>query len=175
MQDIMTAIIDNLNSLHCQFSDITRELQDLYNDTGEVSIHTFQILQADLKYVESQIAIASMVNCTPHPITIEGLGELPPSGILPRVSTEYLHDFPINGVRVRQKVYGVGTVTGLPEPVEGLSFIVSGMVREALSLSDALSALPEFQSRPDVFAPDTGDDAIRNEKGHIVAVRGLVQ
>ncbi len=174
MQDIMTAIIDNLNSLHCQFSDITRELQDLYSDTGEVSIHTFQILQADLKYVESQIAIASMVNCTPHPITIEGLGELPPSGILPRVANSYEDCLPQNNIRVRNKV-GAGVVTGLPEPVEGLSFIVSGMVREALSLSDALSALPEFQSRPDVFAPDTGDDAIRNEKGHIVAVRGLVQ
>ena len=60
-------------------------------------------------------------------------------------------------------------MTGLPYPVEGLTFIVSGMVR------DALSALPARLSRPDVYAPDTGSDAIRNEKGHIVSVRGLVQ
>lgn len=174
MQDIMTDLINNLNSLHCQFSDITSELQDLYNDTGEVSIHTFQILQAERNYIESQIAIASFVNCTPHTITIEGLGDIPPSGILPRVSNSYEDCLPLNIIRVRYKV-GAGVVTGLPDPVEGLSFIVSGMVRDALNLSDATSALPEFQSRPDVYAPDTGPDAVRNEKGHIVVVRGLVQ
>ena len=170
MQDIMTAIIGKLNSLHCQFSDITSELQDLYNDTGEVSIHTFQILQEELKYVESQITIASFVNCTPHHLTIEGIGELPPSGILPRVSKEYSECWPINGVRIRKAVVNPASVVGLPEPVEGFTFIVSGMVR------DALSAIPSLtQRRPDVFAPDTGEDAIRDDKGHIVAVRGLVQ
>ena len=73
------------------------------------------------------------------------------------------------GVRVRKAVFDPVSVDGLPDPVEGITFIVSGMVR------DALSALPAWLQRPDVYAPDTGADAIRNEHGHIVAVRGLVQ
>ena len=169
MQDIMTAIVNNRTLLLKQYTEVENELDYLYLEGDEDSILD------ELDLLASELIKASFVNCTPHFLTIEGVGELPPSGILPRVSTEYLDDLAINGVRVRQKVYGVGTVTGLPEPVEGLSFIVSGMVREALSLSDALSALPEFQSRPDVYAPDTGSDAVRNEQGHIVAVRGLVQ
>ena len=83
------------------------------------------------------------------------------------VSKDCSYDLEINGVRVRQKFYGA--VTGLPNPVDGLTFIVSGMVR------DAISVLPAHMRRPDVCAPDTGPDAIRNDKGQIVAVRGLVQ
>jgi hypothetical protein len=57
-----------------------------------------------------------------------------------------------------------GVVTGLPKAVEGVYLIVSGMVLEALS-----------GSRPDVVAPDTGPDAVRNAAGHIVAVLGFVE
>ena len=116
-----------------------------------------------------------MVNCTPYQINIEGLRGLRPSGILPRVSKSFEDGLPLHGVRVRKNIYDPADVVGLPAPVKGLTFVVSGMVRDALSLGDAMSALPEFQSRPDVYAPDTGPDAIRNDKGHIVAVRGLVQ
>jgi hypothetical protein len=42
--------------------------------------------------------------------------------------------------------------------------IVSGMVLDALA-----------GGRPDVVAPDTGPDAVRDEKGHIVAVLGFVE
>ena len=117
--------------------------------------------------IAQELIKSSFVNCTPHFLTIEGLGELPPSGILPRVSADYSHDLEIHGVRVRQKFYGA--VTGLPDPVDGLTFIVSGMVR------DAISVLPAHMRRPDVCAPDTGPDAIRNDLGGIIAVRGLVQ
>ena len=163
MQDIMTAIIRNRNLLHKQYIEVENELDYLYLEGDEDAI------LEELDLLASELIKTSFINCTPHHLTINGIGELPPSGILPRVSAEYLTDHAINGVRVRQKVYGVGTVTGLPYPVEGLTFIVSGRVR------DALSALPTLLQRPDVYAPDTGADAVRNEQGHIVAVRGLVQ
>lgn len=55
-------------------------------------------------------------------------------------------------------------MTDLPEPKLDTIYIVSGMVLAALN-----------GSRPDVYAPDIGPDAIRNDKGHIIAVIGLVQ
>ena len=101
------------------------------------------------------------VNCTPHAITIEGLGTLQPSGILPRVLTSRGSATTIAGVRIVRTIKG--GVEGLPAAAEGVALIVSGMVLDALA-----------GSREDVFAPDTGADAIRNEKGHIVSVLGLV-
>lgn len=163
MQDIIAAIIRNRNLLNKQYTEVERELDYLYLEGDEDAI------QEELDVIESELAKASFVNCTPQHLTIEGIGEIPPSGILPRVSTAYNdYGLSINGVRVRQNYNGVGSVAGLPTPVEGLNYIVSGEVR------DALSSLPDHLQRHDVFAPDTAD-AIRNEKGQIVAVRGLVQ
>ncbi len=69
----------------------------------------------------------------------------------------------INGVPVYSAPV-VGRVEGLPEPQEGTIYIVSGMV------------LAHCQGRTDVFGPGTGpkDGAIRNEKGHIIAVTRLI-
>lgn len=166
MQTIIKSITDRIELLEKHCSEIRREISSFHWGDDEMSA---QILQSDLDHIEAQIPIARMVNCTPHQINIEGLGELRPSGILPRVSTHSHEGYPVNGVRVRHTSYNTDTVTGLPDPVDGLVFIVSGMVR------DALSALPTLLQRPDVYAPDTGADAVRNEQGHIVAVRGLVQ
>ena len=52
-------------------------------------------------------------------------------------------------------------VIGLPAQEDGTYYIVSGMVLSELN-----------GSRPDVIAPKTDDTAIRNEKGHVVAVTG---
>jgi len=60
-----------------------------------------------------------------------------------------------------------GEVVGLPEPEADTTIIVSGFVLAALA--------SEGSTRKDVVAPGTGpnDGAIRNEKGHIVAVTRL--
>jgi hypothetical protein len=101
------------------------------------------------------------VNCTPHALTVDGLGTIEPSGIVPRVATQRLPATTIGGVRLVRTVKGA--VDGLPAAADGVVLVVSGMVLDALN-----------GSRPDVVAPDTGPDAVRNEKGHIVAVRGFV-
>jgi len=56
-------------------------------------------------------------------------------------------------------------VSGLPAYTRGVMLLVSGMVRDAL------------EDRGDVWSPGTGpeDGAIRNDKGHIVAVTRLIQ
>lgn len=103
-------------------------------------------------------------NLTPHTINIvlptnEKL-VIPASGIVARVSSTAIHLEPIDGIPVVNTVYG--EVVSLPEPEEGVIYIVSAMV------------LSRVQGRPDVFGPDTGPTAIRDE-GKIVAVRGLVR
>jgi hypothetical protein len=102
----------------------------------------------------------NFVNCTPHALTVEGLGTIPVSGVVPRCATVRSEAHSVGGVRlVRQTV---GQVTGLPESAPDTVYIVSGMVLGALN-----------GTRSDVVAPDTGADAVR-ENGQIVAVRGFV-
>ncbi len=68
----------------------------------------------------------------------------------------------IDGVRTFKVTYG--GVIGLPDPIEGIVYVVSAMVQ---------AVVPE---RQDVFAPATGHpEAVKNEKGHILSVPGLVQ
>ena len=96
----------------------------------------------------------TIVNLTPHSVRLNSGEEFPASGQVARVSCSYSE----------QDERGVclaifGEPIDLPAPVEGVLYVVSGMVA---------SAVPE---RMDVVAPATGHpDAVRNEKGHIVSV-----
>jgi hypothetical protein len=101
------------------------------------------------------------VNLTPHAITVEGLGTIPASGQVARVSVAQRDMGTRGGIRLRQSVKGM--VEGIPAPVDGVTYIVSGMVLDALAGS----------RMADVVAPDTGADAIRKD-GQIVAVRGFL-
>jgi len=101
------------------------------------------------------------VNMTPHALTVEGLGTIPASGQVARVSVAQRDMGIRGGVRLRQSVKGM--VEGIPAPADGITYIVSGMVLDALAGSRL----------GDVVAPDTGADAIR-ENGQIVAVRGFI-
>ena len=103
------------------------------------------------------------VNLTPHTINIVGVGEIPPSGIIARVEmTERVFatmgKVPIIARKPKR-------VIGLPEPELGTIFLVSSMV---------LDAMGRRANRGDVVAPDTGETAIRNERGQIVAVTRFV-
>jgi hypothetical protein len=100
------------------------------------------------------------INCTPHALTVEGIGTIEPSGTVPRCATVRSDPTLVDGVRyVGQEM---GAVTGLPSYTDGIMLVVSGMVLAALN-----------RTRADVVAPDTGPDAIRKD-GQIVSVRGFV-
>lgn len=104
----------------------------------------------------------ALVNLCPHPINVRLPSgetiEIPPSGIVARVASRPgAEDGDADGV----PCFGVvsfGEVENLPEPQDGVTFIVSGLVAGRVS-------------RRDVVSPGTGpnDKAIRKD-GAIVAV-----
>lgn len=109
----------------------------------------------------------NVINLTPHPIVVrmqDGSDVVyPTSGIVARVSEKQmqasrdnLNGIPLVGKSVLDKVID------LPDRVDGTIYLVSGMVAQNVS-------------REDVYSPATGpnDGAIRNDKGHIIAVTKL--
>ena len=108
----------------------------------------------------------TITNLTPHAINFQdetgGVTTFSPSGVVVRVNTEttsvdtlLMGKFPLQF----KKTLSLGN---LPERKEGEIFLVSGMVLDAV----------QKLGMKGFIAPATGPDdgAIRNEKGHIVAV-----
>lgn len=105
-----------------------------------------------------------MINLTPHAITVrlpDGTDRTyPPSGTVARVRTFETSALSVDGIPA---VYRrVGNVEGLTLPLTQ-PVLVSSMV------------LAEIPGADNVFAPDTGPTAIRDERGHVVAVTRLVR
>jgi hypothetical protein len=90
----------------------------------------------------------TLINATPHSITlvsregveqdnrrqflaetVEILREIPPSGILARVSMVNFPAGEIDGIAIESVTYG--EIEGLPEPQEGVYYIVSGLAAAA--------------------------------------------
>ena len=109
------------------------------------------------------------VNLTPHALNIEGIGTIPASGNVARVATLRASMGTRGGVRI--VLQNLGKIEGLPAQEKDTIYIVSGMVLDAIKRQSA--QVGSSRAGADVFAPDTGQDAIR-ENGQIVAVRGLV-
>ena len=105
-----------------------------------------------------------LLNLTPHAIvvrTTDGTDTTyPASGELARVSVETTVIDTVNGIDIVANIYG--EVVNVP-PVGGECFLVSSMVLDRLDVS----------YRGQAFAPDTGPSALRNDKGHIIAVTRL--
>ena len=107
-----------------------------------------------------------MRNLTPHAIAIDVDGvinTIQPSGTIARVSTseESVGICPVTGAPIVCRSFG--EVENIGSPSDG-PCLVSSLVLSALG----------SEWRSVAFAPDTGDTAIRNNKGHIVAVTRLV-
>lgn len=99
-------------------------------------------------------------NYTPHPITLND-GRTFASEGLARVKATF-SDFDADDVCEQQ----FGEVTGLPEPTDGVLYIVSALVLTAA----------KAQGRTDCVAPATGHtECKRNDKGFIVSVPGFVR
>jgi len=109
-----------------------------------------------------------LVNLTPHPIVVRtdnGDITFPASGQVARVTCrqELAGYVLLDGVQIPIQRTTFGQVEGLPEPQDGVVYIVSGLVMTALA-----------GTRDDVVQPDTSPaGAIRDADGRIIAVRGF--
>lgn len=108
----------------------------------------------------------NFVNLTSHPITIEGLGTLKPSGVVTRVALNRTPGLSIGAVRVIQQSFG--SVESLPDPKPDTTYLVAPIVLTALKQCG-----PFDRAGRDVFAPDTGPDAIKTN-GRVASVRGIM-
>lgn len=109
-----------------------------------------------------------LINLTQHDIVLRAADgsdtTIKPSGAVARVAST---PGAINGHYAGVPVYDAptwGAVEGLPDPVGGTGYIVSGLVASRCA------------DRVDVYSPGTGpaDGAVRNDAGQIVAVTRLI-
>ena len=119
----------------------------------------------------------NFVNMTPHALNVftgngDNPGEvltLPPSGNSVRVAQTFQPAGVMGGVSLYQAVYGnvetidnatKAVVGGLPQPVDGTVYVVSGQALEAVKAS----------GRSDFAAPG---ELVRDDKGQPVGCNGL--
>jgi len=104
------------------------------------------------------------LNLTPHPVHIildDRVIVIEPSGTVARLKMTQEEMGELSGIPI-VKTY-LDDVEGLPEPHEGVIYIVSSLVCQALA-----------GKRNDIVAPDTSPNgAIRDEEGNIIGVRRL--
>jgi hypothetical protein len=107
-----------------------------------------------------------ILNLTAHDILVfHSDGEqyvIPPSGVVARARSEHIPGDPLDIFDTVRCEYG--KIAGLPDPEKGTYLIVSGLVLNVLN-----------GSRPDCLAPDTGQTAIRDDNGNIIAVRRFLR
>ena len=102
-----------------------------------------------------------LINLTPHAITfVDALGEtirtVEPSGDVARVSTRTETIGSVDGIPVTQTVFG--EVENLPNPQDGVIYIVSSLVAQRCA------------AREDVFIPN---EPVRDDKGRIIGCKSL--
>ena len=150
-------ISENRNDIY-SFREIMAE-QDVYFDSFVECCKEYlkdSKIEEEIEEEEESEMEITFKNYTPHSIVVQGLGTFESSGIA-RVETTQKVVGNLAGIYLVQTEFG--QVVGLPEMEKGTYIIVSAMVLSALN-----------GSRADVIAPDTGNTAIRNEKGQIIAV-----
>lgn len=101
--------------------------------------------------------MVKFINLTPHEIVLCGM-KLPSEG-LARCATLEQQIKVIDGVRVNHRTFG--EVSGLPEPKEGIVYIVSALVAQAVS-----------GQRDDVYVVD---ETVRDSEGRIIGCNALAK
>jgi hypothetical protein len=125
-------------------------LKSLLNSDTEISKNN--IMTENFNYTDVEL-----INLTPHPVNIEGYGEIPPSGKIARASEQRKKIGEINGISVN--VVTLGNVVDLPSSKPNTFYIVSRVVAEA-----------ERGKRDDLLIPD---EAIRDSSGKIIGAKSL--
>lgn len=105
----------------------------------------------------------NFVNLTPHELNIynrdgEHVTDIEPSGDTVRVDVSRDVVDEIGDIPILETEYG--EVDGLPEPEEGVVYIVSGFVKTH----------PSVESREDVYSPG---ELVRDDEGNPIGCKGL--
>lgn len=98
--------------------------------------------------------MVKIINLTPHPINLIGIGEIPSSGIARlEEKVEVVGD--IDGIPIIKKQ--LGKIIGLPEPQPDTIFVVSLPVAQAAKRADVLAI----------------GESVRDVKGNVVGAKSL--
>ena len=155
-------------------SESTNELgiiTDSYQFNGKThyDVHTDDIEEgySDLDYQERgedfELVPTKFINLTPHDIKLNDSTIYPATGKIARVENTFS-----NFCCGISKVF-YGEIENLPEPEDGVYYIVSAMVLAANN------SQPRCRRRGDLVAPATGHPNCKRENGFIVSVPGFVR
>ena len=128
-----------------------------------------RLLTANLskKMNQREVMMKKLINLTPHEVVLYAndgdtiLERIPSSGNARVAMTEEIIG-ELNGVPVVNVV--IGDVEGVPEPQEGVVYIVSFIT---------LQAFIETSDRTDLVAPNTNSACVRDDEGNILGVMGF--
>lgn len=141
-------------------TDQTAEIcLDDFESLEVIYLGSYALYELVRKSKEFDLPDAVVKNCCPHSVDIlvgEEVETLPPTGIVPRCEQHEERVGTIAGIPVTRQVFG--EVIDLPEPEEGVFFVVSRMVA---------AACPE---RRDLLIPGP---LIRDENNNVVGCRGV--
>ena len=132
-----------------KYESVPEELKHLLQDEGFE-----EYFEGDEYHLVQMYSLPEVVNLTPHAINVVGYSEIPPSGLIARVTTKTVPTGMIAGLPVVRTEFG--EVTGLPELNE-VYFIVSSIVKSA-------------SNRKNILVPG---ELVRDEKGNITGCKSL--
>lgn len=134
-----------------RYESVPEELKHLLQDEGFEEYY-----EGDEYHLVQMYSMPEVVNLTPHAINVVGYEEIPAAGVVPRVAMQTkVIDF-VAGLPLSITDYG--EVQWLPEKMEGVSFIVSKMLKDACP------------DRYDLLYPA---ELVRDDKGNIVGCKSL--
>lgn len=140
-----------MTRVYVRYEEVPQELKYLVRDEGYEEIY-----EGDEKHLYQEFSLPELINLTPHAINVIGVGEIPSSGLVARVSMKTEPDGVIAGFPTSFTDYG--EVEGLPKKIGGVYFIVSQLLK---------SACP---NRHDLLYPA---ELVRDDKGNIVGCKSL--
>lgn len=140
-----------MTRVYVRYESVPDELKHLLQDEGFEEYY-----EGDEYHLVQMYSMPEVVNLTPHAINVVGYEEIPSSGVVPRVAMQTKVVVFVAGLPVSSTEYG--KVEGLPEQIEGVSFIVSKMLKDACP------------DREDLLYPA---ELVRDEKGNIVGCKSL--
>lgn len=155
--DESTNILGTVTS-HYEFNGATH--YDIHTDDQKEGEEDLDVQERGEDF---ELVPQKFINLTPHTITINNGTQYHPSGKVTRVENKFS-----NFCCGISKVF-YGEIENLPEPEDGVYYIVSAMVLAANN------SKPRCRRRGDLVAPATGHPECKRENGFIVSVPGFVR